>query len=131
MPVKFKEHHYSVDFPVYKYRMFFIYTNDLKRSREAISGKVGLFRENFEQTDALHSYNPNVPDSFIFFTEEATAGWLAHEIFHALWQMFSYFNIKLDNENVAYHLNYILDLVIEFKSKTDGNHKARNGKLLK
>ena len=119
MPVKFKEHHYSVDFPVYKYRMFFIYTNDLKRSREALSHKVGVYKYDYETTGALHSSNDKVPDSFVIFTTDVTVGVIAHEVFHAIWQMFSYYDIELDNENVAYHLNYILDLVIEFKNKID------------
>lgn len=116
--VRFKEHHYSIDFPVFGYRVFIIYTSSVKESREKISHKVGVYDSSID-ADGLHSFNPKVPDSFIFFSPKSTIGTIAHEVSHAIWQMFNYYGMDFENEILAYHLGYMVDKILFFKNEID------------
>lgn len=121
------EEYHFIDFPVFGYRHIIIYTNNITLSRKKINNKVGRPKHELgKNVDGLHSYHKADPDGFIFFTEESTIGTISHEIFHALWQMFKYYGCKLENETFAYHLGYMLDDILKFKSIIDRANKFKN-----
>lgn len=114
------EEHYSVDFPVFNYRLFVIYTDDLIKTRLSLSHKVGAPKTIISSTvDGLHSYNNEESDAFILFTPDSSVGTIAHEVSHAIWRMFRFYGAKFENELFAYHLGYTLDKILEFKKEID------------
>jgi len=120
---KLKEEHGSTDFEVFGWRVFFIYTSNVKETREALSHKVGALETSLENCPALHSYNAKLNDSFVIFNNTATIGDLAHECFHVLWRMFISHGVELDNETTAYHLGFLVDKIVDFKKKFDNKMK--------
>lgn len=118
----FKEYHNCVHFPVFQYDIFITYTNNIRQSRNLISSKIGRYDvEN--NVAALHAYHDKDPVGHIFFTPKTSIGVIVHEVSHSLWQMFRYYGAELENETFAYHLGYVVDIVMKFKNVIDKKHK--------
>ena len=114
------EEHFSIDFPVFDYRLFVVYTDDIKKSRLSLNHKVGAPNEEISSNiDGLHSYNNLDTDAFILFTPKSSIGTIAHEVSHAIWRMFVYYGAEFENELFAYHLGYTLDQILKFKNEVD------------
>lgn len=122
MTKKPREHHYSLDFEVFGYRIYIIYTKDIKESRSFINHKLGPC-DIEKDLVGLHSYDNAVPVGYIFFAPESSIGTIVHEVSHALWQMFNYYGMDFENEILAYHFGYSVDRILEFKNKVDAKFK--------
>ena len=115
------EQEIKIDFPVFNYSIYVVYTSDIARSRKARSVFIGAPDEELgSYVDGLHSFSPIDPDSFVFFTPSTSIGVITHEAFHALWRMFKWVGAKLENETFAYHLSYLVDKILEQKKQWDG-----------
>src|SRR5690242_10435591 len=109
------EHKSSVYFPVYAgYEVMFVVTDDVQGSRRRMSHVFGA-DSDLGNAIALHSGCDDRPISAIFITLDSSVGVVAHECFHAIYHMFKYMGMTLDNENVAYHLSYLTDAIIKFR----------------
>ena len=114
------EYEKIIEFPVFGYNIYAVYTEDIQTSRDKRANLIGALDEVLLPTvDGMHSYNKLNTEGWIFFTPFSSTGTIAHECFHALWQMFEYFGANLENEIVAYHLGYLLDIILDFKMKVD------------
>jgi hypothetical protein len=114
---------FDIHLPVFTYTFHIIYTDDIDKSRKTRKSELGPSETLSEYVDGLHSYDKDEPESFIFFSPVSTVGVIAHEVFHALWQMFKYVGAKLENEIFAYHLTYILDKILDFKKAKSKKNK--------
>lgn len=114
------EEHYSVHFDVFNYKLYVIYTDNLRATRETLNNAVGVLKEPLTDcVDGLHCYNKREGDAFILITPETSIGSIAHEVSHAVWRMFKYYGAKFENELFAYHLGYTVDKILEFKAAID------------
>lgn len=57
------------------------------------------------------------PHSYVFFKPNASAGEVAHEMWHALRRQFKRIGAKLENELFAYHLEYMVDETVAILRK--------------
>lgn len=114
------EEHYSIDFEIFGYRLFVIYTDNLQKTRISLNNKVGAPNKEISSTvDGLHCCNDLESDAFVLFTPHSSIGTIAHEVSHAIWRMFKYYGAKFENELFAYHLGYTLDKILKFKNEVD------------
>lgn len=127
-----KEQEFTIDIPVFNYRVIVVITNSISASRDARDELLGETSHKLNKyVDGLHSYNEEEPDSYIFITPRTTNGVIAHEVFHVIWRVFEWVGAKLDNETIAYHLSYIVDEIDEKRKmlrKTKKNSSAKNSK---
>jgi hypothetical protein len=113
-----KQH--RIDFPVWNYTVHVVYTDDIRKARQARVSIVGALEEPLHEfIDAMHCYNPVEPDGIIFITPTTSAGVICHEAFHAMWRMFKWTGAKPENETYAYHLGYLVDKILDQKKKWD------------
>lgn len=113
------EHKSSLYFPVYGYEIIFVITDNVEESRRKMDDKFGAPDTRLANALALHSGCDDRPLSALFIPLDCSVGVIAHECFHAIYHMFGYVGAKMDNENVAYHLEYLLDAIIKFRFHCD------------
>ena len=113
-----------INFPVFGYEFRVCYTDNIQKTRDKDNMILGALKSDLgEWVDGLHSNNKRYPYSYIYFTQKTSDGVIAHEVFHAIWQMFKYIGAKNENEVFAYHLSYSLDEILVFKEKIDKSLK--------
>ncbi len=127
MENELKEEFTRIEFPVFDYVIKVLLTNNLKESREKLSGILGALEDEIsESVDGMHSYNKRSNFCYIIIDDKATLGTLAHECSHAVRRMFKYFDAKMANEHFEYHLGYVVDEIEKFKKELNG--KSLGGK---
>lgn len=113
--VKFKEYITKIHFPVWMYDIHLIYTTDIGVSANK---RFSLKPEHQPDEYTLGFYvSSKDGHNYVIFNTKSTEGQIAHEIHHALWDMFRRKGAELDDETFAYHLTYLLDKALEFKRK--------------
>lgn len=104
----------TVKFDVFGYTYTIIRTDDVlgvaKKLRGDIPGAAAQFIEVDEKP--MHGY--------LVFGLEPTPGIIAHESFHAVWNMLKGVGAELDDETVAYHLDYLVSAIHKFMNRTSG-----------
>lgn len=106
-----KERKTKIVFPVFgDYTIHVVVSDDVCESRKK---RDGYFGESFEGTArALHSYSLTRPaESWLFLHGLAKPGSIAHESWHAVYRMMDWAGARIENEIVAYHLDYLVDKV--------------------
>jgi len=93
------------------YKITVIKTNDMQKSIH----KRDLGEHDMELTTAITvSLNTDThQETFIFLSLRPKASTIAHEAYHAIRRMFKYYDIKMENEAVAYHLGYLVERIHE------------------
>lgn len=110
------EEEFSIEFPVFGYKLYVVMTDNIKKSRKRIKALPKYEKGTVSKwVDGLHSFDDGNAESFIFFYPETSPGVIAHEVFHFLWRMFKYYECEFDNETYAYHLSYTLDEILKWK----------------
>lgn len=98
-----------------RYRVKVVLSHDLRkawdvrfpRTRLVISDGCGAFH---------HTYNDGESQLF-FLIGDCTTGTVAHECLHAIWAMMGFVGIGFKEEEfVAYHLDYLVQAVQNFKN---------------
>lgn len=105
-----------VNFHVFGYAVFVVFTTDMVTS---ITSR-GYSRLNVEATfQAMHCREAGNPYSHLFFQiGNCSNGTIAHEAWHVVrFMLADWCNVGLDNENVAYHLGYLVDCVSHFRNE--------------
>lgn len=111
----FSEKVTKITLPVYGWEVNIIYTNDISQSRTNRVQEIGALKKPVRITcDAMHEYSKLYFESWVFITEKCTIGTVVHEFWHVIEAIFRTLEIKMDNENVAYHLGYLTDKYYEW-----------------
>ena len=109
-----------VTFPVFsKYRVHLIFAKDIHKSLDVRYGDTS--RHGDADAFCRHSKDGH---THIFMPFGVTDNTIAHECWHAVFEMFDYVAAGLDNESVAYHLGYLVEQVYDFKRKVQ--HVSKN-----
>lgn len=107
----------SINIAVYNYNINFVITDDVAKSRKARNKILGKPKKPIPpNVHGLHDYNNKYAGSFIFLKQDCSNGTIAHEISHAIWHMFGYYGVALEDEAVAYHLSYLINQFDNFKN---------------
>lgn len=86
------------------YKVSLIVTTNL---HESMKRRHIPFEPNDSHTSGLHSFGGG--NSTIMVTENAAIKTIAHECWHAVREIFSWTEAKMDNELVAYCLGYLTE----------------------
>jgi hypothetical protein len=103
-----------VNFHVFGYAVFVVFTEDLVRSVTARYNKIQA-----EPTfNAMHCREAGNPFSHLFFKiGDASPGTIAHESWHVTrYLLDDWTGCGLGNETVAYHLGFLVDSVIDLRN---------------
>lgn len=98
-----------LDFGGFDYQVQIILSNDPQKSVDNRKDIVGDI--DWSYYCALHYRLDST--SYLFFDLEPTPGLAAHEAHHAVWAMFKRCRAKFENEVMAYHLEFIVDKIME------------------
>ena len=106
-----------IEFPVFSDFIIHVeVTNDLGKTAEKYPSIADIAGEIDDRTDAVTLY-ANGKVCFIFLQPDASAGTVAHEAFHAVENMMSYFDMDLGGETSAYHIGYIVNRAFKLLRK--------------
>jgi hypothetical protein len=111
---KFGDYRFRVDFPVFGYAVFVVFSDDMEKSVKLRYNRM----EAGPSYQAMHCRELGVPYSHLFFKiGDCPSGTIAHESWHVVRYLLADFcGCNLDNETVAYHLGYLVDRIVEFKN---------------
>lgn len=70
-------------------------------------------------------YHDHKGTTWMFLSPKITAGTVAHESFHVMYELLDYIGSKLENEIVAYHLGYLVDQIENFRNAIKSSTKKR------
>jgi len=93
--------------PLFDYSVTVVVTNDIQASVDKHLPGV----EVDGMTHACHCGVTNNMQSFIFLPTTASAGTIAHESFHCVWQLVQQIGAEPDNEVIAYTLSYLVNRI--------------------
>jgi hypothetical protein len=118
---KWRDYESIVSFPVFAgYRIHLVFTDSISKSR------AGRYGSDGGSTDVNGLYLPTTgADGFVFLCD-----WkphvIAHEGFHAVRHMLmDWAGCEMDNENIAYHLSFLVEQIYNFKSKVEALNEAK------
>lgn len=108
-----------VPFPLYNYRIYIIFTDSLEATAENLVVKGHLTKNHGidDTTDGFHVRMPNQSFSYIVLPFTAGINEIAHECYHCIVNMFRWINAAHEEELFAYHLGYLVKLVVEDQKK--------------
>lgn len=100
-----------------RFHFYVVFTDDFKKSYESRYGG----NQDFSKTGAFHKYTRTGASHVFFKIGDCKTGTIAHECYHAAIAMLDRWAgvnpDKLDEELVAYHLDYFVQQVTDFKNK--------------
>jgi len=101
----------TVKFAVFGYAFTIIRTDNVERTAKRLGGHVpGAFAQFIERQD-------NPMRGYLVFSLDPEPGHIAHESFHAVWNMLKGVGAELDDETVAYHLDHLVSHIHKFIKK--------------
>ena len=108
---KFGDYEKIVEFPVWaKHKVHVIFTKCITDSKKARYKKL----EDLENARAIHIISDDGHSHLIFHIDLTDEGVIAHESWHCIRAMLYEYDAELDNETVAYHLQYLVERVHKF-----------------
>jgi hypothetical protein len=116
---KYGDYERRIDFHVYGFSVYVVFSNDLVKSINARYNKINVP----PSVQAMHCRETDNPWSHIVFKlGDASAGSIAHESWHAVrYILDNWTGCDTGNETVAYHLGFLVDKVTEFKNSLIDN----------
>jgi hypothetical protein len=108
-----------IDFHAFGYVVYVVFTEDIARS---VNARYALL--DVQPTfDAMHCREKGNPYSHIFLrVGNCCPGTIAHESWHAVrYILEDWVGARLENEMVAYHLGYLVDVIHDFRNKLIDN----------
>jgi hypothetical protein len=97
-----------------------VLTTDVEKSTLKIDPKY-----DGGATGALWIFNPTTQDAHIILPFRPDMGMIAHECWHCVRRLLRYIGAELDNEVVAYHLGYAVNVVYEFVMENKPGPKSK------
>jgi hypothetical protein len=122
---KIKSTKKKVEFSAFDYTVHIVLTEDVlayaKRRWKGVP---------FRPAQALHVVPKGTDSSWLLLPYNPTAGEIAHEAWHAVRRMLDDCEAELENEVVAYHLGYLVNVAYSFvvntREKEEKSGKANN-----
>jgi hypothetical protein len=106
-----------IEFPVFSDFIVHVeVTKDIQKATQKYPSVACSVDEIDNNTDAVTLY-ANGKVCYIFLQPDASAGTVAHEAFHAVENMMSYFDMGLGGETSAYHIGYIVNRAFKLLRK--------------
>jgi hypothetical protein len=90
-----------------------ILTTDIEKSRQKINEKIDDIGIS-ETTNGMCVSRRDLSVSWLLLGFDATAEVVAHECWHAIWELSQWAGAELENETVAYHLGYLVQRTTDF-----------------
>lgn len=102
-----------------QYRVSIVHTPDIAASikKRLMLLKECTVPEDIEECKAVMYPIQGMKESVIFLRKNATLADIVHECWHAIYHMFQYFGAELEDEVVAYHLDYLVEKTYNFVHK--------------
>jgi hypothetical protein len=103
----------TIPIPVFDYRIYVIFTDDLIGSADKLV-KDGKLRGNHgvdDSTDGFHVIMSNQNYGFIVLKYKATINHIVHETYHAVSTMFNWISARHEEEIFAYFMGYVVELI--------------------
>lgn len=112
------EYKSKIRFPVFDYIVHLIVTDDVTASRQKFDYELGSY-DHDAHTIGMYSWPDNNNAVGYLFLDSALInyGTIAHEAWHCVRIVLERAGAKLENEVVAYHLEYIVNEIHKFLQK--------------
>lgn len=102
----------TVTFPVFSnYRVIVVFTHSFEKAYKRFEHTKGAEPLQNAQGITCHIHDTELSYIFILYGEDT--GVMVHEAYHAIRHMFEEHNIEMTNENVAHHLGYLVNEIVE------------------
>lgn len=106
------------------YNVRLVFAKDLFKSAKDRIGSTPS-----ENADAFVYHVNDRGHSYIFLKPDSTESTVSHECWHIVHRVFKYCGVaEMDDEVVAYHLDYLVEKVYEFKKAIQSRTKKRDKK---
>lgn len=96
-------------------RIYVVISKNLKEAAKHVFKDDDYKDVLYERAEAVTCHREE--HSYVFFQPNADAGTVAHEVWHALRRQFKRIGAKLENELFAYHLEYVVNEVVDILKK--------------
>jgi hypothetical protein len=112
-----RERHTTINFDAFgQYRVVVVVSSDIN---SAIEKRLDVLKErktpqDLESCRAITYHLDDIKESIIFLRNNPSIADIVHECWHVVYRMFEYFGADLEDETVAYHLNYLCQQVYNF-----------------
>ena len=121
MKKKTTERTETVIFDAFDYHVHLGVTGDVVASRTERNGILGVY--DASPAGAMHAYNRETAEAYLFLPFDVRPATIAHESWHAVRRMLVFCGAELDNETVAYHLGYLVGKIHEFTDTRERSPK--------
>lgn len=112
MPVTIQEgrtNFFDIGLDVFGHKVCVMFCDDIKHELLNLHPEVGRL---IDAEALIYKYNHEAQVE-LFLRFDAKAGSIAHEAFHAVWNLYEYHGMKRDDEGMAYHLGYLVEAILE------------------
>ena len=108
-----------IPFPVYNYRIYVIFTDNLIITADNLvkQGKLKSPHNIDDTTDGFCVRMPNQSYCFLVLKTTAPINHITHESYHAVSNMFNWIGAAREEEIFAYTMGYVVGLVAQDKEK--------------
>lgn len=106
----------QLELPVYDYTVVLYITDNINETKRAVLRDEKIIDDSPEWSDRADGLCINLSDkhtSVVILGPKSDAGTVAHEVIHAVENMFTLFGVPMSGENLAYHLGYITNAVVD------------------
>lgn len=116
-----RERHTTIEFKAFgQYRVLVVVNQNLETS---IGNRLDSLQEktvpdDIETIRAITYHIDDIKESVIFLRRRCSLADIVHECWHVIYRMFQYFGAALEDEVVAYHLDYLCQEVFSFVFRT-------------
>ncbi len=113
----------STTFPVFSnFKVSIFFSPEIRQTAFWVADRD--YTGDHESTETAEAFTVSGHGfSNIYFNPNARPGIIAHEAYHAVTNLLKMVDAQEEHEVVAYHLGYLVDLVIKFQEKTKGRFK--------
>jgi hypothetical protein len=94
---------FDTGFDVFGHKVSIMFCDDVKHTFSELHPD-----SKTNDAEALIYMYDGSAKSEIFLNFDADVGSVVHEASHAVWNLFEYHGVKLDDESLAYHLGYLV-----------------------
>lgn len=116
-----RERHTTIKFDAFgQYSVIVIIASDLGKAIESRLEdlKESTVPEDIEECKAITYHRGGEKESIIFLRRHCTVADIVHECWHVIYRLFDYFGAELEDECVAYHLDYLVQQTFNFVKKS-------------
>jgi hypothetical protein len=103
---------FDLGFDVFGHQVSVMFCDDVKHTLSELHPD-----SKTDDAEAIIYMYDNEAKAEIFLRFEANVGSIVHESSHAVWNLFTYHGVKLDDEAFAYHLGYLVKEILRAQTE--------------